>query len=127
MIAAALFDDRDGLFDFAGSFKITQIDYGIAQVAQVHRSIERSYESVLRQNRNRHEPLLIQICKQFVKLTVQIFFSRHCCEITIETVDDEKLRTRFDAFANKRHEFARGNFGRVYLPRSDHSTLNILL
>src|SRR5688572_22868721 len=48
VIAAALFDDRDSLPDFATGLEIAQADNGIGQVAQVDRRLQGGDHAMLR-------------------------------------------------------------------------------
>src|SRR4026207_2015934 len=62
---ATLFDHRNRTSDAAASFEVTKNDDGIAQVAQVYRSLHVPHEPMLRQNHDRQYAELIEIGKEF--------------------------------------------------------------
>src|SRR5262249_8232748 len=83
VVAAAFFYYGKGLFDFTGGFEETQRDHGIGKVTQVHRSTDRVHQSMLSQNEDREDALLIQVRTKLMQLVVEILFAGHGVQITV--------------------------------------------
>src|ERR1700741_1333216 len=100
MPSTTLLNNRNGLFHCSVSFEISQVYHGVRKITKVHRSFGDGSQSMLGQNEDREDTLLVETGAEFVQLVVQIFLARHGVEITVETVDRDEFATRPHAAQN---------------------------
>src|SRR4029453_13398951 len=115
MLSTAFLKHRNTLFHFSVSFEISQAYHGVRKITNVHRSFGGGSQSMLGQNEDRDDTLLVETGAEFVQLVVQILLSRHGVEITVETVNRDEFATRLHAMQNTNGEFTRRKFGGVNL------------
>src|SRR5438552_2135159 len=109
VLAASLFHHRNGLPDCSGTFKVSEQDHGIREVAGVHGRLHRtSDETVLRDDHECYHALLAKVRQEFMQLNDHEPFLGHGIEIAVQAVNDNELcPVMIDSLAHPMREFTR--------------------